>query len=174
MAFVALPAAEVTFGLLDETGSKGTLQVNVPGATLIADAQTAADGLRALIEAITGCAVVSQSITFTQIDDAQPAPAVGSRVEQKGVFVFRTAAGKTVTYQVPGIAVGVKDTGQIDEDNAAIAAFVTGLNDAAAIFSDSNGQALAGLVKAYERYRRSTRAMLPSKKEPDADAVAET
>jgi hypothetical protein len=27
-------------------------------------------------------------------------------------------------------------------------------------------------VKAYERYRRSTRAMLPSKKEPDPDAVA--
>jgi hypothetical protein len=171
MAFQLLPTASVTFGFTDETGSKATLSVDVASSEVVADVQASADALRPLIEAITGCAVISQSITYSQIDDAQPAPAVGSRVERKGVFIFRTTAGKTVTYQVPGIEVGILDSGRIDEDNADVSAFVAKLNGDTEIYTDSNGQALGGLIKAYERYRSSTRAMLPNQRQPDVDTT---
>jgi hypothetical protein len=159
--------------MMDNTGSKATLSLDFASTSLAADVQTAADTLRPLLEAITGCAIISQSITYTQIDDAQPKPNPGSRVEHKGMFVFRTAAGKTVTYQIPAISAGIMETGRIDDDHADIAAVVAELVDPAKIYTDSNGQKLTSLIKAYERYRSSTRAMLPSMKETDVDKTAE-
>jgi hypothetical protein len=169
----AQPAAEVTFTLLDETGSRASMSLSVPYATLAADAEAAADALNPLIQAVTGCAIIGQSVTYSKIETDAAAPAAGSRVERKGVFVLRAANAKTVSYSVPGVLDAlIKSTGQIDEDEANAAALVAALVDGANPWSDSNGGALTSLVKAYERYRRSTRAMLPSKKEPDPDAVA--
>lgn len=174
MAWAERPTASLTYVMVDETGSKSSMNLDVPETTLADAALTAAAALRPLIEAITDCAVVSYSLTYSSFDDAPPPAAAGSRVERKGVFVFRTAAGKTARYQVPGIAQSVVTAGgRIDEDRPAIAAFVTALIAGGAIFTDSNGVDLRSLASAYERFRSTTRAMLPSQRVPDADILPE-
>ena len=172
MPRVNLPVASVSFEMVDGSGSRGSVSFNIPAATTIADALTAAADLRTLVTALTGCGVIGQSITYSAVETTPTGLAADySRIEKKGVFTFRTAAGKTVTYQVPGVldAIILPD-GRIDEDVAAVAAFITDL--AAAPWCDSNGVDLTALSAAYERYRRTSRPMLPSKKTPDANLVA--
>lgn len=162
MPWVERPTASLTYKLRDESGSTASLALDVPQTTLADAAITAAGVLRPLIEAITDCTVVSYSLTYASYDTTPPAPAAGSRVERKGSFTFRTAAAKTVTYQVPGIATSlVEPTGLIDTSDAAVAAFAGALIAVDAIFSDSNGVDLSALISAYERFRRSTPPMLP-------------
>lgn len=170
MAPTALPSANVTYTFIDETGSTATATFDLPGATTLADAQAAATALRTRLNDISDCQIVSDSITYTTVDRVAPAPAVGSRVERKGVFVFGTAAGKTSTYQVPGIkdAAVLKD-GRIDEDETDVAAFILGM--VTNPWSDSNGSDIITNLRQYERYRSTTRKMLPSKKNPDLDTT---
>lgn len=170
MPFVERPSASMTFTLVDETGSRATVSFDIPVGTPADVALTGANVARGLLANITGCAVVSQAVTYSQFDTTPEQPAAGSRVEKKGVFTFRTAAGKTATYQVPGIESAlVLKGGRIDEDAVAVAAFVTAITAVDAIYSDSNGSDLVSLKEAYERYRSSTRRMLPSDRAPDAN-----
>jgi hypothetical protein len=146
--------------------------LDVPASTLADAALTAASVLRPLVEAITDCAVLSYSLTYSSFDDSPAAAAANSRVERKGIFQFLTAAGKKVSYQVPGIKdSGVLQTGRIDDDNIEIKAFYTALIKIDAIFCDSNGVDLTSLVAAYERYRGTTRAWTPRNRAPDADIL---
>jgi hypothetical protein len=172
MAFVDLPVASVTFTMVDGSGSQGSVSFNIPAATTIADALTAANQLRPLITALTGCGVVAMNITYSSIETTPTGLAADySRIERKGVFSFRTAAGKSVSYQIPGIldAIVLPD-GRIDEDVTEVSAFLVDL--VAAPWTDSNGVDLTALTSAFERYRRTSRPMLPSKKTPDANLVA--
>lgn len=172
MAWNERPTATLTYICLDETGSKSPFSLDVPQATLADVALTAAGVLRPLIEAITDCAVLSYSLTYSSFDDAPPAAAANSRVERKGVFQFLTAAGKKVSYQIPGIKdSGVLQTGRIDDDNIEIKAFYSALIAIDAIFCDSNGVDLKSLVAAYERYRGTTRAWAPVNRAADADIL---
>lgn len=172
MPFIERPTASMTFTLLDETGSRSTVQFDVPQTTLADAALTAATAVRALLANITGCAIVSQTLTYSQFDTTPELPAAGSRAEKKGVFTFRTAAGKTVKYEIPGIEPGlVMTSGRINEDSPAVAALVAAITAADAVFSDSNGVDLVSLSQAYERYRRTTRQMLPRDRTPDADIL---
>jgi hypothetical protein len=168
MAWLEKPTAALTYVLLDETGSRSNMSLDVPESTLADAALTAAGVLRPLIEALTDCAVVSYSLAYTSFDDAPPAPAAGSRVERKGVFQFRTATGKTATYQVPGIADAlVEASGRIDDDAPAVAAFAGALTALDALFTDSNGADLRSLKAAYERFRSTTKRQLPQNRFPD-------
>lgn len=168
MAFVQRPTASLTYSLLDETGSTGVLSLDVPQGTLADVAIVAAGLLRPVIEQITDCAILGYTLSYSSFDDAPPPAAAGSRIEHKGTFVFRTAAGKTVTYQVPGIIPSaVLQSGRIDDDNLAIFAFTNAITLAGAIFTDSNGVDLTSLKSAYERYRRTSRRMLPTDRAPD-------
>lgn len=168
MAIQDRPTASLTYVLVDETGSRATLSFDVPWATLAAAAITGAGVMAPLIRAITGCTVLSHSIAYTSVDNAPIAADPGSRVERKGVFQFYTAVGKKARYQVPGIIDAiVLPTGRIDDDHLAVAAFTGAITGVGAIFSDSNGVDLTALDKAYERYRTSTRQMLPIDRRPD-------
>jgi hypothetical protein len=168
MAWGEKPSAALTYTFKDETGSISSLQLDVPEDTDADVALTAAAALRPLIEAISDCAVISYGLAYSSFDDAPAAPTAGSRVERKGTFVFRTAAGKTARYQVPGIiSAAVESSGRIDEDNLAIAAFVAALIGVDTIFCDSNGVDLTSLKEAYERYKGTTRKQLPSNRSPD-------
>lgn len=172
MPFVERPTASMTFGLLDETGSRSTVSFDVPEGTLADVALTAANAVRALLASVTGCAVVTQSLTYSQFDTTPEAPTAGSRVEKKGVLVFRTAAGKTVKYEIPGIEPAlVLTSGRLNEDAVTLAALVAAMTAADAVFSDSNGSDLVSLASAYERYRRTTRTMMPRDRIPDADIL---
>lgn len=172
MPFVERPSASMTFTLQDETGSRANVSFDIPVSTLADAALTAANVMRGLLANITGCSVVSQAVTYSQFDTTPEIAGAGSRVEKKGVFVFRTAAGKTTQYQVPGIMSNlVLKGGRIDEDIPVVAAFVTAITAADAVFSDSNGVDLVSLAQAYERYRRTSRKMLPADRSPDVDIL---
>lgn len=158
MAFQDRPSAQLTYVLRDQTGSRATIAFDVPTSTLVAVAISAADALRPLLAALTGCTIISQALTYSQIDNAPPAPAAGSRVERKGVVQFLTDAGKTVSYQIPGINQSLlTKSGAINEDQPAMQAFVNAVVAVDAIFCDSNGVDLSSYKGGYERYRRSTR-----------------
>ncbi|MBK9943664.1 MAG: hypothetical protein IPP13_18815 [Kouleothrix sp.] len=172
MAFINRPTAQLTFVLVDGTGSRATMSFDVPYDTLAAVAIAAADVLRPLINALTGCVVVSQSLTYSSVDNTPAAPAADSRVERKGVVQFLTAVGKTVSYSIPGIwPTMLNRSGSINEDMPAMQAFVNGVIAIDAIFSDSNGVNITAYKSGYERFRRSTRAMLPSDRRPDPDIL---
>jgi hypothetical protein len=172
MTWSERPSATLTFVVQDETGSKSNLSLDVPQTTPMDVAMAAAAVLRPIIQGISDCAVLSYSLTYSSFDDAPEVPAVGSRVERKGIFQFLTAAGKKVSYQVPGIkASGVLTSGRVDDDNIEIKAFHTALTAIDAIFCDSNGVDLKTLIAAYERYRGTTRAWTPTNRAPDADII---
>lgn len=174
MALINRPTASMVFVLLDETGNYGRLRLSVPYATLASVAILGADVLAPFIRALTGCTVVSYGIGYSKFDNQPPAPDAGSRVERKGVFVFNTAAGKKVKYEVPGVTPGIiTPTGRIDEDLPQVVAFTGAMVAVDAVWSDSNGVDLISLSAAYERSRRTTRPQLPTPRTPDLGVVPE-
>lgn len=165
MARVNLPPV-VTFSWEDETGSRSNTQVSIPAATTVADARTAAEALATEMAATTGCVLTGYSIAYSTTETAPGLALEGSRVEQKGNFVFRTAAGKLCRVTVPGIlGANVLPSGRIDEDAATVAALIASLLGAP--WSDSNGADLSALVEAYESFRTSTKGQLPRDRKPD-------
>jgi hypothetical protein len=155
MAWIQKPTATVTFTFLDASGSRGMMSLDLPVGTLADNVIIAS--LRAAIENITDCAIISYSVAYTSIDNAAPVPGVGSRVERKGAFKYLTEAGKTVVYNVPGVATTiVLPTGLIDTSNAGVIAFNTAMT-ALSGFCDSNGSDLTAFVQAYEVYRRTSK-----------------
>ena len=174
MAFVNRPSAQLTFGMVDGTGSKTTMSFDVPYDTLAAAAVAAGDVLRPLIQTVTGCTIVSQSLTYSSTDNAPASPTVDSRIERKGVIQFLTAAGKTVNYSIPGIlSANVRRSGSLDEDEPSMQALINGIRAVDVIFCDSNGVDITAYKGGFERYRRSTRAMLPNERRPDPDILPE-
>lgn len=174
MPTVQLPVASVTWAMVDETGSPTSFQLNFGRDEEMAGALVKIANTTAHLEDISGCAVLSTTISYSSIQTDPPAAQPVSRREKKGVFSFRTQAGKTATYAVPGIrAEFVKKSGQIDEDIPAIVTFVEDLIAGAggAFYTDSNGSPLASLVKAYERFQKTTKAGLPSLRIPDGDTT---
>jgi hypothetical protein len=165
MAFVDV-APTVTFTFVDETGSTSTATYSLAAATSVADARTAAAGLLVQLKANSDCSVQGYAINFPTIDTAPEAPAAGSRVERKGNFAWRTAAGKMARTTIPGIKDAVVlGSGRIDEDNADVAAYAGAL--AAAPWTDSNGAGLDTLVESYETYRSTTKRQLPTDRRTD-------
>lgn len=172
MAFITKPSAQLTYGLIDASGSHSTVQFDVPYGTLAAVAIAAADVLRPLIGAMTGCAILSQSLTYGSKENTPLPAAADSRVERKGTFYFMTAAGKQVRYSIPSFLFSLEKTsGAINEDWPAVQAFVNGVVAAGVIFCDSNGVDLTQYLGAREVSRRSTREMLPRDYFPDADIL---
>ena len=165
MPFQGKPAASMTFSVRDESGSPSTFSTSVPSSTLSDVVQAAAGVMRGLVANLTTCAITGQNLTYTQIDNTPEAPEDGSRVERKGVFEFLTAVGKIFTIEIPGIADAcVLETGQIDRTNAAVLAFVGAVIAADSVYSDSNGERLTSLHAAYERYSKTTKTQLPSRR----------
>ena len=163
MALTNLPTAQLKFTFRDETGSLGSLLVHVPYATLAADAIAAADAIVATIVALTGCAVLGYSLTYVKSETDPATPDDGSRVENKGVFTWRTADGRTTTFTVPGILEEVLNPdGSIDRTNALIIAMVAVVEDVGAIFAGASGSDIVGLLSAYQRFSGSTKRQLPS------------
>lgn len=166
-------AYSVTYELVDASGSQSSCSFNLPNGTLLDAAQVAAGALRGALEDLTGCTILSQSLTVKQKETQPAAAAAGSRVERKGIFQFITEAGKYVEYSVPGILTTfVLETGRIDEDAAAVATFITTLTATDALFCDSNGVDLDSFVGAWESFRTTTKKQLPANRRKDADTTA--
>jgi hypothetical protein len=168
MAFVDRPTASLSYSLVDETGSKSQFSLDMPSDTLADVALTGAAALVPLVRAATGCTVLSYNVTYGARDVTPPAADAGSRVERKGTFQFLTAAGKIVTYNLPGIiSAAVLPDGRIDDDHVAIAPLAGAIIAVDALFTDSNGVDLTALYAAYEKFARTTKGQLPSARRPD-------
>jgi hypothetical protein len=152
MAIVERPAAELSLSYQDERSRRAGTQFSVASATTKADADAALDVIVPLVTPMTGCALVGRGISYggREIDPAAIAPAADAYTFLKGVFIFNTAAGKSVTYTIPGFDLTkVDENGKIDTADADVAAFVAAMLLPANGFTDSNGVALASLADAY-------------------------
>lgn len=174
MAIVENDYYEVTLGFIDATGSKSSCSAYLPATLLIAAVRTRAAALATAIALATGCQLASRSITLGAVEvDPGAIGFPGSRVEQKVVLQFKTAKGKRTSLSIPAPIPGIITAdGRAQEDAATLDAVVDEL--IAGGWCDTNGIDIVSLAQAYERFTSSTRAMLPSKRTPDADADAAT
>lgn len=163
MAMSSLPAAVLSFGLEDASGSQSKLQFHVPFATLASVALIGAGVIRPLIEAVTDCVIVSQSLTYSYYDPAHGTAVAGSRVEEKGVVIMRAANGRASRVAIPAVKDALLNvSGSIDRSNADFIALFAAVLDASAVFCSADGSDLVGVDKAYQAFRHSTRGSLPT------------
>ena len=164
MAFTLEPTVKVIFNCRDESGNIGKLTLHAPSSQLASVVQTNASALAALIQAITGCSVLSYSYSYEVSDPAAPDPVAGSRIEHKGRFIFDLANGLETRMEVPGILQSVVlGDGAIDLTNTDVDAFVVAVQSGTA-YSGVSGSDIGALRAAYEAFRRSTANMLPRRR----------
>lgn len=162
MALVNTPTAKLVFDYVDGTGSKGKTIIHVPYATLAAAAITAADAIAAAMVALSDASIIGYSLSYSKFETAPVAPDVASRVEEKGFFSWRTANARSTTFTIPAIKDSLlTPSGKIDQTDILVAALVTVVSDTGSIFAGADGSDITGLLKAYQRFNRSTRQQLP-------------
>lgn len=162
MALTNTPTAKLDFTFKDASGSIGHMLVHVPYSTLAAEAITAADAIAAAMAALSDATVQGYTLTYAKEDTAPPAPNAGSRVEEKGVFVWRTANARSTRFTIPAIKDSVLNpSGSVNKSDVLVTALVdvvTGLNS---VFAAADGSDITSLLEAYQRFNRSTRNQLP-------------
>jgi hypothetical protein len=162
MALVNQPAGVLTIRYRDETGSKGSTDFHFPFATLASVVFTQADILSAALNAVTGCAIDGYSISYTKSEDTPETPADGSRVENKGTFIYRTANARTSLFTIPGIEEALLlPNGDIDQADALIIALNTAVVGGALNFCSADGSDLTAILEAYQKFSRTTRNQRP-------------
>ncbi len=163
MALVNLPTAQLKIDYRDESGSKGSSIFHAPYTTLASLIVTVADILSAAINALTDCAVDGYSITYSKTEDSPAVPGAGSRVEEKGNFVFRTADGRTTRFSIPGIVDSVLNIdGSVDKTDALVIALADAVIAGDFAFQSASGSDITALLEAYQSFRRSTKGSLPA------------
>jgi len=165
MALTNLPTAQLSFRLKDASGSIGRFVVHVPYATLAAAAITAADAISAAVAAITDCVVLGYELTYAKNETDPGDPVAGSRVEEKGVFIWRTANARSTRFEVPAIKDSLLNPdGSIDTTAALVVALVDVVTGVGAIFAGADGSDITSLLEAYQRFNASTKRQLPAKR----------
>jgi len=164
MSLVNLPTAQLTFRQRDASGSVGHYTIHVPYATLAAVAITAADALVAAVSAITGTVNLGYELTYAKSQNAPGTPTAGSRVENKGQFVWLTANGRSTQFNIPGIndAVLLPD-GRIDPTNAEIILFVAAVTGVDAVFASADGSDITALNYGRQMFRGTRKNQAPPK-----------
>lgn len=158
-------AIAVNYTISDDDGDTATTTVHVPNTFSIAQYTEFTRAMADLVDNIIAGHVDSAELTVT-IDissltgnNAQS----GSDVEEIGAFTFRTAEGREVVVNIPGInesmvAANSDDLDQLDTD---IAAFTTAMLNGIAVAGgtpqpcDANEGDLTVLVSAREEFRAS-------------------
>lgn len=163
MAFTNTPTATLTFIFKDASGSLGRCSINVPYNTLASAAILAGDAFRAAMLPLSDATVIGQTLTYSYFDDAPPAANAGSRVEEKGQFIWRTANGRSTGFTIPAVKDSIlTSSGAIDRSNLLVQALVTAVTGLDTIFAGADGSDITSLLSAYQRFNRSTRNTLPS------------
>ena len=163
MALVNTPTGQLKIDYRDASGTKGSTIFHFPYATLTSVVVTAADALSAALNVLTDAAIDGYSITYTKREDTPATPSAGSRVEEKGNFVWRTDNGRTTRFTVPAISDAVlNDSGSIDKTNSLVIALVAAVTDVDLVFASADGSDITALLEAYQSFRSSTRRQLPS------------
>jgi hypothetical protein len=159
----SLPSAILSYGVEDASGSNSKVQFHVPFGTLASVVTTAGGLLQPLLEAVTGCAVVSMSLSYPYHDPLHATPAAGSRVENKGVVIMRAANGRPSRIAIPGILETLlRTSGAIDRTNSDFVDLLEAILGTGTVFCSADGSDLVAVDKAYQAFRGSTRGMLPT------------
>jgi hypothetical protein len=162
MALVNTPTAKLDFTYVDGTGSRGHTLVHVPYATLAAAAIVAADLIAAAMVALSDAVILGYSLTYTKFETAPGTPDAASRVEEKGFFSWRTANARTSSFTIPAIKDSLlTPSGKVDPADALVIALVDVVSGTGTIFAGADGSDITGLLRAYQRFNRSTRQQLP-------------
>jgi hypothetical protein len=163
MAMTNLPAAVLSFAFEDASGSQSKMQFHVPFDTAASEVLLGAAAIQPLLEAATDCAIVGQSLTYSYHDPLHDLPVAGSRVEEKGVVIFRAANGRATRIAIPAVKDALLNTsGSIDRLNADWLALVEAIIADDAVFCAADGSDIVAVDKAYQAFRRSTRGNLPT------------
>ena len=163
MALTNLPTASLKIDYRDASGSAGSTVFHIPYDTLASVAITAADALSAALNALSDAAIDGYSITYAKTEDTPATPTAGSRVEEKGNFIWRTANGRTTRFTIPALVDSVLNpSGSIDKANGLITALVAVVTDVDLVFASADGSDITALLEAYQSFRRSTKKQLPS------------
>lgn len=163
MALTNLPTASLKIDYRDASGSKGSTVFHIPYGTLASVAITAADALSAALNALTDAAIDGYSITYAKTEDTPATPTAGSRVEEKGNFIWRTANGRTTRFSVPAVVDSILNpSGSIDKANALVTALIAVVTDVDLVFASADGSDITALLEAYQSFRGSTKQQLPS------------
>jgi hypothetical protein len=165
MALVNLPTGQLKIDYRDASGSTGSTVFHFPYATLTSAVITAADILSAALNALTDCAVDGYSITYVKREDTPATPTAGSRVEEKGNFVFATSNGRTSRFSIPAIVDSVLNpSGSINKASLLITALVDAVVGGDLIFASADGSDLTALLKAWQSFRATSKREAPSDK----------
>jgi len=163
MALVNLPTGQLKIDYRDASGTKGSTVFHFPYGTLAAVVVTVADVLSAALNALTDAAIDGYTITYAKTEDTPATPTAGSRVEEKGNFIWRTANGRTTRFTVPAIVDSVLNpSGSIDKANALVTALVDAVIAGDFAFASADGSDITALLEAYQSFRGSTKQQLPS------------
>jgi len=163
MALVNLPTGQLKIDYRDASGSKGSTIFHFPYTTLASVVVTVADLLSAALNALTDAAIDGYSITYTKTEDTPATPTAGSRVEEKGNFVYRTADGRTTRFTIPAIVDSVLNpSGSVDKTSALVTALTTAVVAGDFAFQSSSGSDITALLEAYQSFRSSSKRQLPS------------
>jgi hypothetical protein len=181
MAYVYGTSA-ITINFIDDDGAKSGVKISLPPVTegLGTEAMggvyaLAIEELVGLVAPLSDSAFTGATLTVSLYDDTFPEPDAGSDVEDKGVFICRTADNSSSSMAVPGILESLLiDTGatagvEVDLAETDVANFVTALIDGFDVSTvasgtvtvepcDSRGFDLSALVEAYKQNRRSQKS----------------
>lgn len=163
MALVNAPTGQLKIDYRDASGSRGSTIFHFPYATLTSVVITAADALSAALNALTDAAIDGYTITYTKREDTPETPTAGSRVEEKGNFVFATNNARTSKFSIPAIVDSVLNaSGSIDKTDPLVVALVTAVVGGDLVFSAADGSDLTALLRAWQGFRTSSKNQLPS------------
>ena len=163
MALVNLPTAQLKIDYRDASGSKGSTIFHVPYDTLASVVITAADIVSAALNAVSDAAIDGYSLTYSKTEDTPATPTAGSRVEEKGNFVYRTADGRTTRFTIPAVVDSILNpSGSIDKANALVVAITDAIVGGDFLFQSASGSDITALLEAYQSFRGSSKRQLPT------------
>jgi len=133
----------------------------LPDTVTLANAKSYCDDLGDAMIAASDGQLMGYNINQRSTASGATAPVAGSRVEDKGLFSIRTAAGKIMQVTLPAIKLAVLQTNERDVDltDALITAITTLLitGDGTVAPVDSNAADLAQVLAGVLQQRKGLR-----------------
>lgn len=150
---------QINFTITDEKGLNSTVSIDTPDGLTLAQYGAYADAVAPYIDGITAGQILSakMSVGLTLAGAPFGAALEGADVEEKALFVFRSANGYLKRVTIPAVNEAVVQTsGALNEADANVAGFITMLQtgDGVVAPTDYRGDDLVSLVEARKYFGR--------------------
>ena len=162
MAILTSPVFKVSLQFRDLDKNVGSLTINVPVTTTVAEIDIAVAALRTLIDGLSDAAFIGYNISYGAVETTPATPPENSDVERKGSFSFRDGAGYITTLQVPSIrnSLVINETQNINRADVAVVAFETAMVTGALLTgrpTSSHGADLVSVTRAKKIHRGNSK-----------------